>query len=198
MPTPSELRDPHVARVTLCAGAVLETALLPYYLVDFIAHWEVDVFVSLSKEAHKFTSRRAIRAISGHKVYTKTWQLDSKSGQPLHKQYSQHELVVVYPASPRILSEAANGNVTCPVTRIIAFAPKEKIIVAPFVHPMLCASVYAQHLLRLEEIGCQVVQHDNLHPSWRDVEATIVHTLSLSQRAHAPERFVIAETLEEA
>jgi hypothetical protein len=88
--------------------------------------------------------------------------------------------VILYPATPRIISQAALGQITCPVTRVFAFTPKPRIIIAPFLHPDLDTQIYEPHLEALRALGCSVLQHDGKSSPWRQVAAGIGAALELS------------------
>lgn len=50
---------------------------------------------------------------------------------PRHLAWRHAALLVVHPASARVLAEAAAGSVTDVVTRLIAFVPPERVVIAP-------------------------------------------------------------------
>lgn len=175
-------------RITVAAGGTIETALLPYHLVHLRAHYEVETRVALSHEAQHFVTKLAIRGITKSEVYVDNDQFDD-AGAPLHLALSTCDLLVIYPCTPRVISEAANGAVSCCVTRLFAFTPKERIVVAPHIHPQLASSLYEMHLDRIEELGCLVLRTDTLWAPWSDVELAIEHKLGLTRRI--PEQEVI-------
>jgi phosphopantothenoylcysteine synthetase/decarboxylase len=175
-------------RITVAAGGTIETALLPYHLVHLRAHYKVETRVALSQEAQHFATTLAFRGITKSEVYVENDQFDS-SGTPLHLALSTCDLLVIYPCTPRIISEAANGAVSCCVTRLFAFTPKERIVVAPHIHPQLARSLYETHLERIEGLGCLILRSDTLWAPWADVELAIERKLGLTRRT--PEQEVI-------
>lgn len=168
--------------ITIAAGGTIETALLPYHLIHLCAHYDVHPHVALSKEAQGFVTTLALRAITGSEVYYQNEQFDN-SNSPYHLSLSNHPLLVIYPATPRILCEAATGSISCCVTRLFGFTSKERIIVAPQVHPKLTRSLYYSHIKKIQELGCIVLQPDTLYTPWIEVELAIEHKLGLPRRS---------------
>jgi phosphopantothenoylcysteine decarboxylase/phosphopantothenate--cysteine ligase len=166
--------------IVIASGAALETSLLPYHIVNLIAHYDLDVSVALSPNALEFVTPLALQAITKRHVYVSNTQLDSRTSEPLHLVCARADLVILYPATPRIISQAALGQITCPVTRVFAFTPKPRIIIAPFLHPDLDTQIYEPHLEALRALGCSVLQHDGKSSPWRQVAAGIGAALELS------------------
>ena len=96
-------------------------------------------------------------------------------------------MLVVAPATPRILVECAQGSITCPVTRLFAFTDKARVIVAPALHPRLDPRVYRPHVAALRELGCTVVGGDDLFASFADVKAELARRLGLGAAPAASE-----------
>ncbi|MNF94762.1 bifunctional phosphopantothenoylcysteine decarboxylase/phosphopantothenate synthase [compost metagenome] len=130
-----------------------------------------------------------LKAISKSQVYYKNKQLDNDSKLPLHKIFAAADLVVVYPATPRILVEAHNGAITCPVTRTIAFAPAERVLICPAIHPDLNLSVYKSAIQNLIDRNFTVIGADTGIASWAEVEIAIETMLCLTRSENPHWRF---------
>lgn len=109
---------------------------------------------------------------------------DPRSGEPLHLLYSDSNLLVIYPASARIIAQCALGEVTCPVTRLFAFSLKERVIICPDLHPKMDIRPYLGHLNTLQKIGCTILgkigEPNNSESIWPQVEREIADRLCLS------------------
>jgi phosphopantothenoylcysteine synthetase/decarboxylase len=167
--------------VVVAAGGILETALLPYHLVHLQSFFDVSVAVALSPSALHFVTETALRAISRFPVFHEGHVFDPSTQNPLHISYSKSTLLIIYPASARIVASCALGLVTCPVTRLFAFTPKNRIVIGTFLHPNMEIAIYRPHLQVLAAMGCKVLQYDPGRSSggslWPEVEATIAERL---------------------
>lgn len=168
-----ESREPHLV---IAAGGALETAFLPKRIFDLRADHRVSLSVALSPCALDFVTPTAIGAVAGSKPYLANDDLDA-SGMPRHLRLAEADRLVVYPATARIVAECALGIVSCAVTRLFAFFPKERVVVAPAIHPMMDMRIYAPHLARLRELGCTVVGAEDAFASWADVLAHLAPAL---------------------
>lgn len=144
-------------RVVVAAGGTLETALLPYHLTHLAAQLDVVVAVALSEGARRFVSEYAIEGLTGNIPYTEERAFHPRNSRPLHLLYSEADVLVVYPASARIVVECATGVVTCPVTRLFAFTPKKRVIFCPAIHPQMTMELYERHLENIALLGCCVL-----------------------------------------
>jgi phosphopantothenoylcysteine synthetase/decarboxylase len=173
--------------VVLACGGTIETAFLPYKIAHFIAHYRVDVHVAMSREARKFATLTAMRAITGHEIYTRNVQFQGPSGTPLHLAWSAPEQLAVYPATARIVAEFAIGSITCPVTRLFAFTEKSKIVVVPQIHQQLHAEVYEKHLQAISDMGCTVLGSASKSADWRQMELLVASRIGVL-RHESPEK----------
>lgn len=156
------------ARITVACGGAVETAFLPGRLLDLRTRYGLEVRTACSERALDFVTPTALRAVTTHApVLPQTrWAED---GTPAHLSLAASDLVVVTPATARIIAEGAIGSVTCPVTRLIAFTPWERLVIAPAIPPALDPEVYRPHLASLAARGCSILGGDDLFASWRDV-----------------------------
>lgn len=162
----------------IASGGTIETALLPGRVLFLRADFGVDVRLALSPGALEFMTLTAARAVTGREVYHQNAQFDA-GGAPMHLALAQAEALVVYPATARILAECAAGSVTCPVTRLVAFTPFDRVAIAPAVHAQMDPRPYRRHLERLAELGCTVLGGDDLHADWATVKGWLVARLGL-------------------
>jgi len=150
--------------ITIASGGVLETSFLPFQLnVLQRVFADYNFKVCISPKAEEFVSRISLKGITKNEVYTEDSKFQNNSSSPNHLFFSNSDLLIVYPASPRIIVEAAIGNITCPVTRVIAFTDKSKILFAPTIHPQLNQKIYQSHIENLKKIGCSFLSHE-LYP----------------------------------
>ena len=167
----------------VAAGGTLETAMLPGRLLGLRADWGIDVAAALSPGALDFVTLTAMRAVTGREVYSSNDQLDP-SCLPLHLVYGDARLLVLHPASARIIAQCATGQISCAVTRLFAFTPKDRIAIAPAVHARMDRRIYEPHIATLRGLGCAVLGGNDLHADWPAVEQYIVDRLG-AKRASA-------------
>jgi hypothetical protein len=169
--------------VVFGCGATIETAFLPQRLFDLRSDFEIRVGTALSERAMDFVTLLTMQAICGDGlVYHRDNQL-SHDGTPLHIVLRAIDLLVLYPATPRIIAECALGIIRCPVTRSFAFLDKDRILVAPTLHPAVDHRLYEPHLLRLMSLGCELVDNANRFVSWYEVRARVLARLSPAMRS---------------
>lgn len=169
-------------RVVVAAGGALETAFLPSRVLDLRERYGLDVVVAVSARALDFATETALRAVSRNPVVTPDTRF-AEDGTPAHLALADADAVVVFPATARILAEGAIGAVTCPVTRVIAFAPWDRVVLAPALPPALDRSVYRPHVDALVARGCVRLGGDDLFASWRDVLDHLVGRFGLQARS---------------
>ena len=166
--------------VTFGISGTSEAAMLPYKLVHLLSHYGLDARAAITRGAGQFVTPIALRAITGHCVYDDSIVFDEESQEPLHLRYSAVDALVVYPASPRVVSECAAGSITCPVTRLFAFMSKDNVIFCPHLHPALARDVYVRHTEVIERLGCRVLVEKDLSPAgWGAVEAELKQKFDL-------------------
>lgn len=171
--------------ITVASGGCLNTSLLPYFLVKLKSFYDVDIKCALSAEAQNFLQTIALQAITRSEVYINNAQMSAEHNSPLHIEFAKTDLLVVFPATPRIIAESALGIISDPVTRLIAFFPKDKILIAPAIHPELYQNTYLNHLATLEKIGCTIIKQGNEfseQATWNQVENQISILLKLSAK----------------
>lgn len=171
-------------RCVIACGGTIETALMPGRVLFLRADFHVNVHVALSPAALDMVTLTAMRAVSGADVYHQNAQFDA-AGAPLHLSLGTADAVVVYPATARILAECAAGSVTDPVTRVVAFTPKERIAIAPTVHPRMDPRPYRKHIETLRELGCTVLGGDDMHTDWATVQSWLVATLGVERKGNS-------------
>lgn len=176
-----------LASITFASGGIIETALLPYKLSYLLAHYDIEVRLAVSPAAREFVTITALQGISGKPVYYTNSQFHERSGLPLHLALTESDLMVVYPATARLIAEMALGVITCPVTRVFAFTPKCKIVIAPMIHELMESRIYRPHIETLKSIGCTVLGEGSLRTSWYVTEQAIVKMLGLISKSPSQE-----------
>jgi phosphopantothenoylcysteine synthetase/decarboxylase len=171
--------------IVVAAGGAIETALLPYNLVHLLSCVDIAVSAAISPSAEKFVTETALHAITKKVVYREDQLFDPLTGKPLHLAYSEADLLVLYPATGRIIAQCALGEITCPVTRLFAFTPKERILIAPAIHPRMDKRIYQPHLDKLNDLGCYVLQgqDDSPYSLWSQVELKVAEMLEAERLA---------------
>jgi phosphopantothenoylcysteine synthetase/decarboxylase len=167
--------------VVFAAGGSIETALLPYRLLYFRADYAVALSAAVSPGALDFVTRTALAAVTGDAVYDADTRFDQCSTRPVHLALSEADRLVIYPATARILAQCALGEVTCPVTRLFAFTPKDRVVIAPALHARMDGRLYAGHVDRLRSIGCAVLGDPAFTTTWLDVEEHLAARLDLEK-----------------
>ncbi len=147
----------HTSRLTLASGGGLETAMLPYYVSRFLMTTPIKLGIALSPSAETFVSTLTLEALSQNPVYTEERKLNPYTGEPFHLIYSSADLLLIYPATPRILASIALGIIQCPVTRLAAHFNKKNIVIVPWLHPDHDEHIYWPHIETLVNRGCSVV-----------------------------------------
>ena len=174
--------------IVVAAGGAIETALLPYNLVHLLSCVDIAVSAAISPSAEKFVTETALQAITKKVVYREDQLFDPLTGKPLHLAYSEADLLVLYPATARIIAQCALGEITCPVTRLFAFTPKARILIAPAIHPRMDKRIYQPHLDKLKDLGCHVLnqgQEDSPYSLWSQVELKVAEMLE-AERLSTP------------
>ncbi|TGE15018.1 flavoprotein [Hymenobacter elongatus] len=169
--------------ITICAGGVIETALLPYHLVHLTAHYDLNTRIAISQHAEKFVSELSLQCISKNAVYTENKDVDVVTGLPYHILYSHCDLLLIRPATARIVAECALGIITCPVTRLFSFVEKKKIIMCFMLHPRMEKNIYAQHIINLKNLGVMILGfEDERSTDWTNIEQVISQRLNLCKK----------------
>ncbi|EDX82958.1 Flavoprotein [Synechococcus sp. PCC 7335] len=172
--------------LVIAAGGALETALLPYYVVRLLTTTSLSVRVVLSPHALDFVTPTALQGLTEHPVYTEQIKFHPLSGKPMHLAFADTDLLLVYPATCRVIAEAALGIVSCPVTRVIAFSPKEKVIMVPYLHTAHHQMVYREHLGQLRRQGCEVVMPSDNDLCWKTESAWVAARRIIHERLELP------------
>lgn len=165
--------------IVFAAGGSIETALLPYRLLYFRADYGVALSAAASPGALEFVTRTSLAAVTGDPVYDADARFDPGSARPAHLSLSEADRLVVYPATARILAQCALGEITCPVTRLFAFTPKDRVVVAPAIHARMDARLYEGHVDRLRSVGCAVLGDRSLATTWAEIEEHLAAELGL-------------------
>ena len=171
MSTPSDPAPAGRYRVLFAAGAAIETSVLPYHLIRLTSLFpEIIPTLALSPQAEAFLGPATVRALSSDEPHL-TGASFAADGSALHLRARDIDALIVYPATPRLITEIASGTITCPVTRAAAFAPTDRMIVTPYVHPDLDARFYLPAIHRLEALGVRVVLPPSGDIHWTDASA---------------------------
>lgn len=161
----------HQYNVVLGIGGAIETAIVPYHIARLrAANPEISVNTAVSDGALQFLTKTALRGISTNDVYCSDRKFD-QSGVPFHLSHSRHDLLVIYPATARIIAEMALGIISCPVTRLFAFTNKKQVIITPYLHEDMCWSLYIEHLEKLSSVGCNIIMPQE--HSWKKESAWV-------------------------
>jgi phosphopantothenoylcysteine synthetase/decarboxylase len=174
-----------VPTVVFAAGGSIETALLPHRLLFFRADHEVALAAAVSAGALDFVTPIALAGVTGAVVYGPDQRFEPGTARPAHLALAEADALVLHPATARILAECATGAVTCPVTRLFAFTPKDRIVVAPAIHPRMDLRIYAPHAERLRSLGCTVLGGERLFSTWHEIEQHLVARLGLQRAARS-------------
>lgn len=175
--------------LTIACGAALETSLIPHHAIHLLSHYNVAIRFAITPEAKKFVRRLPLEAISKYSVYHKNGQLCKETKEPYHKLFSASDLVIVYPATPRLLSEIRSGSITCPVTRLVAFTTPSRVMICPALHPNLSLGIYQPILQELQVRGHTVLGAISGVASWNEVEIATQQLLNLQRIDDPPWRF---------
>jgi phosphopantothenoylcysteine synthetase/decarboxylase len=165
-------------RIVVAAGGTLDTALLPYRLVHLMARFDVCVAAAVSPGGLQFVTEAALMGVTGNIVYHEDNRFHPCTGLPLHIDYGDAEVLVVYPASARVVAQCAIGEVTCPVTRLFAFTPKERVVLAPALHPRMMRGLYEGHIEKLGRMGCSIIEAE-VGSAWPEIEKEVGKRLNL-------------------
>lgn len=175
--------------VTIASGGAIETALLPYRLVHLLQHLnDLEVRAALSPRAEDMVSSLALEALTHNPVYVEDSRLNPRTGRPFHLDYADG-VVVMYPATARMIAQCALGIIACPATRVFAFAEKQRVVVCPALHPRMDAGLYADHVKRLASLGCRVISGGAglALARWSHVESAIADLTGAHRLLRPPE-----------
>ncbi len=174
-----------MASIIFAAGGSIETAMLPHRLLYLRADYGVAITVAVSNGALDFVTRTALVGVTGSFVYDPETRFEPATAVPAHLALADADLLVLHPATARILAQCALGEVTCPVTRLFAFTPKDRIVIAPAIHPRMDKRLYEGHVARLRELGCTILGGPELWATWAELEACVVTRLGLAKSLRA-------------
>lgn len=166
--------------IILGLGGAVDTCLMPYRILRFLAfHPNVSIRFVVTAGALDFVTNDALRAISKQPVYAPGDKWDPLNSVPIHRSFSAADLLVVHPATARLIAETANGIISCPVTRTFAFFPKDRIVLGAAIHPQMDERLYRPAIDRLRSVGCKVVEAKTGEDHWGRVEQSVVSLLDL-------------------
>lgn len=177
--------------LTIAMGGIIETAIVPYHILRLISEYpELQLYCAATPSALKFVTKTTLYALTRHDVYDEAL-LFANDGKPAHLTYSSSQVTLIYPATARILAECALGIISCPVTRVFAFADKHSTIVTPILHPRMDSSLYSEHIQKLQNVGCTIIlpsqgitwTHES---SWVKTRAAVIGRLDLAENAVIP------------
>ena len=171
--------------IVFAAGGSIETAMLPQRLLYLRADYGVSLVAAVSPGALEFVTRTALIGVTGSFVYDPDTRFEPATALPAHLALADADLLVVHPATARIIAQCAAGEVTCPVTRLFAFTRKDRIVVAPAIHPRMDPRLYEGHLARLRDLGCVVLGGPSLWTTWAEIEQCVVARLGLVKSSQA-------------
>jgi phosphopantothenoylcysteine synthetase/decarboxylase len=156
-PAPAEGRPQIAERLLLCASGAIGVANLHEYLIA-LRPVTGRAAVVMTRTARTLCSERAIRALTGHQVYT-----DDAAGDLTvpHLQLAHWaDVVVVLPASANVLGKAANGIADDLVSSIL-LARSTPAIFVPSMNPAMWANpAVRRNVERLRADGHDVVVAD--------------------------------------
>ena len=184
-------------KVVIAAGGAIETALLPSHLAR-LAPWR-DVFeiqIALSDGGARLVSAEVLQTITANAVYTSARLIDPALNEPFHISLASCDLLVIFPATARIVAAMALGIVECPVTRLFAFADKPRVVITPYLHPAMSLELYRPHLATLSSLGCKLIlpaRADDI--VWREENAWLATERHLLQRMGVNSAFHPAPTV---
>jgi Flavoprotein len=151
--------EPPSATACVAAGGAIETSLLPYYFVQLLSTYpHLRLRAALSRKAQQFVSVFALDGLLDDLVYTEDRPYRPQTAIPFHLDLASSDLLVIFPATARIIAECALGIVTCPVTRLFAFTAKDRVVLVPYLHPLISDQLYLDHLERMQRIGVTVLR----------------------------------------
>lgn len=172
-----------MTEIVIGAGGALETAMLPFHSLRLRVQFrDLSVRIALTPGAEQFVTALALQSISNDEVYTEDHPIDSATQKPMHMLLSTADLLVLYPCTGRIIAACALGLITCPVTRLFAFTPKDRIVVTPYLHPNMATTLYIDYIAKLQELGCTVVLPENGSLQWTDESAWTATELAVVKR----------------
>ena len=155
----------------LALGSCMETVTVPYHALRLVAaHPSLRLRFCVTPKALNFVTRVALEGISRSPVYCEENPFDPLTHRPFHLEFGELDLLIVYPATARLIAEMALGIISCPVTRAFAFTPKAKVFITPYLHPAMEPSIYIPHLAMLQRCGCHLVMPSQ-GATWRDESA---------------------------
>ena len=133
---------------------------MPYWLATINSAFPaVELDVVLSRKAERFVTATTIQGLIGRRPYLEDGDpFQEGDGRPSHLVLADADLILLCPATPRILIEVALGSITCPVTRVAAFAEPSRVAIAPWIHPSLDRANYVEYLERARARGMHVLE----------------------------------------
>lgn len=195
MVTQTQFKDENKLPLLIWAmGGTIQTGLNPYFMTYLVSHLNVSLACAVSPAAMNFVTLDTLRALSQKPVYRKKKKWHPITGRPYHLEYSNCDLLLVFPATARIIAESAIGNVTCPVTRLMAFTPAKKTLIVASIHPSMDEDIHEKNLKLHEECGRIVIRNDPIKSVWADIFQRIALEIGQSKITNPSETKICFDT----
>src|SRR5579875_2452062 len=150
----------HNGNVLLCACGAAAVMLLPNYIINIKNRVRCKITVVLSTAAAKFLPARSVSLLADNVIDSS----DPHAGFTANhvRLATEHDLIIVLPATANVLAQAAHGQATTLITTIILASPYPVIFVPTMNHLMWKKPVVQRNLERLRTDG-----HEIIEPEWK-------------------------------
>lgn len=186
--------------VGFAVGGCLETSVLPYHLLRLVGTYpNLSLAFAVSSHALDFVTPVTLEAIARRPIYIEERRFDPLTRKPFHLVLSEMDVLVIYPATARIIAEAALGIISCLVTRAFSFMAKNRVIVAPYLHPAMDQRLYEDHLSKLRQLDCRLVLPEEglfwrKRSAWEATKRMLCASLGLEANQRPPALVQASET----
>ncbi len=131
---------------------------VPLYLFLFRQSFAKEIHVMMSRAAQKFLRPYALRLLSGHPVFTDSFQITNEIRVPHIELTKVAELFLIMPATANIIGKAANGICDDLISTSIV-ACKAPVVFAPSMNEVMWSNkAVQQNVERLKALGHHVLE----------------------------------------
>jgi phosphopantothenoylcysteine decarboxylase/phosphopantothenate--cysteine ligase len=143
--------------VTGSVGAVT----LPNYLLLLKQYFAKEIHVMMSRAAQKFVPPYTMRLLSGHKVFTDSFEMSADVRIPHIELTKDADLFLIMPATANIIGKAANGICDDLISTCIV-ASRAPVVFVPSMNEVMWFNKAVQENVRkLRSFGYYVLEPDS-------------------------------------
>ncbi|MBI3022767.1 MAG: phosphopantothenoylcysteine decarboxylase [Thaumarchaeota archaeon] len=131
---------------------------VPHYLSLLRQSFAKEIHVMMSRAAQKFLSPYAMRLLSGHRVFTDSFQITTEVKVPHIELTRRADLFLIMPATANIIGKAANGICDDLISTSIVACQAPVVFVPSMNEVMWSNRAVQQNIQKLKTFGYYVLE----------------------------------------